>query len=99
MVEVTVFLDEADQFEGKPMHEHIMRYLMHHNIAGASLFSAMMGYGSKHHLHAPRKIGGMDEQPVMILFIDEEEKVRAVLPHLKEIVKEGLIVQRKVERI
>ncbi len=99
MVEVKIFLDEADQYEGKPMHEQVMRYLMHHNIAGASVFSAMMGYGRKHHLHSPRKIGGMDEEPVMILFIDEEEKVRAVMPHLKEIVKEALIVQRTVERV
>ncbi len=99
MLEVTVFLDEADLFEGKPMHEHIMRYLMHHNIAGASLFSATMGYGHKHHLHHPAKIGGMDEVPTMIMFIDEEEKIRGVLPHLKEIVKEGLIVQKRVERV
>ncbi len=99
MVEVTVFLDEADLFEGKPMHEHIMRYLMHHEIAGASMFSAMMGYGRKHHLHHPRKIGGMDEEPIMIVFVDEEDKVRAVLPHLKEIVREGLIVQKRVERV
>lgn len=99
MLEITIFLDENDLYENKPMHEYIMRYLMHHNIMGASLFVAMMGYGHKHHLHHPRKIGGMDEEPIMITFIDEEEKVRAVLPHLKEVVKEGLIVQKKVERV
>lgn len=99
MVEVTMFLDEDDQYQGKPMHEYIMRYLMHHNILGASMFTAFMGYGHKHHLHHPRKIGALDEAPIMILFIDEEENVRAVIPHLKEIIKEGLIVQKSVQRV
>jgi PII-like signaling protein len=99
MTEVTVFLDEDDQHEGKPLHEYIMRYLMHHNILGASMFTALMGYGHKHHLHRPNKLGTLDEAPIMILFIDEEEKVRTVIPHLKEVVKEGLIVQKSVERL
>ncbi len=98
MLEVTMFLDEDDLYQGKPMHEYIMRYLMYHKIIGASLFGALMGYGSKHHLHHPKGLGGMDEEPIMIIFIDEEEKVRPVLPHLKEVVKEGLIVVKKVER-
>ena len=55
-------------------------------------------YGVKRHLHYPRKIGASGEGPIMILFIDDEEKIRDVLPHLKEVVAEGLIVVKKVER-
>ncbi len=99
MVEVNIFLDESDIFEDKPMHEYIMRYLMHHFIMGASIFSATVGYGHKHHLHHPKKIGNVDESPIMILFVDEEEKVQQVLPHLKEVINEGLITLKKVERV
>lgn len=52
----------------------------------------------KRHLHYPREIGASGEGPIMILFIDEEEKIRGLLPHLKEVVAEGLIVLKKVER-
>jgi PII-like signaling protein len=41
----------------------------------------------------------VDERPVMVIFIDEEAKVNAVLPELKKILREGLIVAKKVERL
>lgn len=98
MLEVTIFLDEDDIYQGKPMHEHIMHHLMHHTIVGATVFAAMGGYGHKRHLHYPKKIGAADEAPLMILFVDEDAKVNAVLPHLKEVVREGLIIVKKAER-
>jgi PII-like signaling protein len=98
MLEVTVFLDEEDMYQGKHMPEHIMRFLMHHGIMGASAFAATMGYGHKHHLQHPGMLGTVDEGPLMIMFVDEEAKVRAVLPHLKEIVGKGLIVIKKADR-
>ena len=97
MLEVKIFLDEADIYNNKPMHDYIMRYLMHHNIIGASVFEVYEGYGRKHHLHHLKEIGTVDEQPLMILFIDVEDKIKTVLPHLKEVIQEGLIVLTKVE--
>ncbi len=99
MLEVSIFLDEDDVYEGKQMHEYILRYLMHHRIMGASAFEAMAGYGHKHHLNVPGRIGATDERPVMIVFIDQEEKVSVVLPHIREVVKGGLIVIKKAERV
>ena len=99
MLEVNLFLDEDDLYQGKRTDEYVMRYLMHHGIMGASVFSATMGYGQKHHLHHRRGIGVVDEGPIMILFIDAESKVRNVLPHLKEVVKDGLITAKQVERV
>jgi PII-like signaling protein len=58
-----------------------------------------MGYGQKHHLHHTKGIGTVDEGPIMILFVDDEEKVRGVLPHIKEVIKGGLIVAKRVERL
>jgi PII-like signaling protein len=99
MLEVSVFLDQDDRYGKDPADEHIVRYLMHHGIMGASVFTGSMGFGRKRHLHHPRSLGAVDECPVMILFIDEEEKAQKVLPHIKEVVHEGLIVSRRVERI
>ena len=98
MLEVTIFLDEDDMVKDESLYQYIMKYLLHHHIKGASVFAAMGGYGVKRHLHYPRKIGASGEGPMMILFIDEEEKIRGILPHLKEVVAEGLIVVKKVER-
>ena len=67
-------------------------------LSGASVFTAMMGYGRKHHLHRTKGIGLANEGPLMIMFIEEDEKVRAVLPHFKEIIKDGLIITKAVQR-
>jgi len=99
MLEIRLFLDEEDMHEGKRLDEYIMRYLMHHGIMGASVFPAVTGYGKKHHLHHTRTIGSADEGPLMILVIDEEEKLRSVLPHLKEVMRDGLVVAQRVERL
>lgn len=97
MIQVQMFFDEDDRYDDSSMYEYLMRYLIHHEIKGATLFSAMGGFGSKHHLHFPRKLGAADEGPLMLLFIDSEEKVRNVLPHLKAVLRQGLIVMTVVE--
>jgi PII-like signaling protein len=97
MLEVCIFCDEDDMVHDRKLYEHILRYLMHNQIAGATVFSALGGFGNKKHLHFPRKIGGADEGPIMIVFVDSEEKVRAVIPHLKETVRQGLITIKNVE--
>jgi|YelNatPaOPRAMG01_1025707.scaffolds.fasta_scaffold00220_43 PII-like signaling protein len=74
MLEEQIILDEGDVYKGEAMHEYIMRYLMYHNISGDPLFVAVEGYRQKHHLHQPPKIGNVDEEPTMILFINEEKK-------------------------
>src|ERR1700687_1026968 len=99
MLQAQVFFDEDDRYLGKPVHQHIVHYLMQHGISGASVFAAVMGFGAKHHVHEPKRFSGSDEGPLMLLFIDETEKVRAVLPHLKEGVREGLIVVHTVEPV
>ncbi len=99
MLEVNIFLDENDRRDNRPMHEYVVHFLMHHQIRGASIFAAMGGYGHKHHLHLPKRIGATDEAPILIVFIDEEEKILGVLPHLKEVIKEGLIVVKEVKVI
>jgi len=99
MVEIKIFLDEGDRREDDPMYEYIMRYLMHHGIQGATILPVFAGFGSKHHLHFPKSIGSVDEVPLVILFIDEEEKVDIVLPHLKEILKKNLIVKTAIQKI
>jgi PII-like signaling protein len=97
MMEVKIFFDEDDRYGDQSTHDYLMHYLLHQQIRGATLFSATMGYGQKHHLHSPKRLGATDERPLMIMFIEEEEQVKMVLPHIKEVIKQGLIVTHNVE--
>jgi PII-like signaling protein len=81
------------------MYKYIMLFLMHHGIQGVCILQVFAGFGHKHHLQLPKSLGSLDEVPLILMFIDEEEKVEVVLPHLKEIIKYDLIVNTKVEKL
>jgi uncharacterized protein len=97
MLEMKIFIDEGDMHNGKPLSESIIRYFMHHEILGASVFAVIEGFGHKHHLHHPNQMGNVDEAPLMIMVIDEEEKIMKILPYIKDLVDEGLIVTSRVD--
>ncbi len=97
MLQAQIFLDEEDRHEDRPLHEYILRYLMHHRIRGATLFRGMMGFGAQHHLHAPGRLGALDDRPLMITFIDLEERVIPALEHLRSTMRDGLIVTSRVD--
>lgn len=99
MVEIKIFLDEGDRYKDQQTYEYIMHFLMHNGIQGASILQVFAGFGIKHHLNLPRSLGSVDEVPLILMFTDEEAKVDAVLPHLKEIIKHNLIIKTKVEKL
>lgn len=99
MLEVKIFIDAEDMYDGKKRDEYILRYLMHHHVRGATAFLGSMGYGAHHHLNEPGHIGASDALPVMIMFVDEESRVQHIFPHLKEVVGDGLIITNIVNRI
>ena len=49
-----------------------------------------MGYGVHRRIHKKVCLGS-DERPIVILAIDDEEKLRAILPTIVPMVKEGMI--------
>lgn len=99
MTQVQVFLDEEDLHKDKPMYEYILRYLMHNDIMGATMFKGYMGFGAQRRLYEPRKFASSDPLPVLIVFVDTEPKIARVLEHLASIVRKGIMVSNSVERI
>jgi uncharacterized protein len=87
-----VFCDETDLWKGdERMYSAIVRKLHHHGIAGATVLRGLMGYGVHRRIHKKGLFGVSDETPIVILAIDEEKKLRHVMPILVPMVKEGVI--------
>jgi PII-like signaling protein len=55
------------------------------------------GYGASSHIHTTRLLSLSEDLPVAIVIVDTEEKVRAFLPQLDELITEGLVVLDPVE--
>jgi PII-like signaling protein len=86
-----IFIDLTDQWRDRKLYEAIVQVLERQEIAGATVMSGIMGYGIHRRIHQKGLFGVSDEKPVTIVVIDTEDKIRAVLPAICPMVKEGLI--------
>lgn len=88
-----IFVDETDTWgESRvPLYEAIVESLMQAGVSGATVHSGIMGFGANRQLHRKRLFGVTDERPVTIMVIENEAKLRSVLPKLQAMVKEGLV--------
>lgn len=87
-----IFFDESDQFGDLPLFEAILRRLVHMGISGATVQTGIMGYGVHHRIHHKRLFGVSDDRPVTIAVVDEEAKIRSILPTIRPMVKEGVVL-------
>jgi len=96
-LQLTIYLNEADRMGDIPLHEHVVRRLLHYDLAGATVTHGLMGYGKHGKVHRKRLFGVSDDRPVIITAIDDESRIRPHLEDIKAIVPEGLITLQEVE--
>ena len=92
-----IFIEDTDTWEGDPLSEAIVRLLHQRGIAGATVWNGVMGYGTAGRIHRKGLFGVTDEKPVIIAAIDSEESLRAVLPEILPMVKEGVVALSDTE--
>ncbi len=91
-----IFIGETDTHKGKSLYEAIVLKARELNLAGASVFRGIMGYGASSRIHSVKLLRLSEDLPVMIEIVDTEEYINKLLPFLDETVKEGLITMEKV---
>jgi PII-like signaling protein len=95
-VQVTIYLNDADQWHHRPLHLEILSYLRQENVAGATAFHAVAGFTGRQRLQTTGLVDVSGRLPVVITFIDTDEHVTRVLPRLREMAAHRLIVRENV---
>jgi hypothetical protein len=72
-------------------------FLRERGIAGATVFRGIEGYGANARLHTTRLLRLSEDLPILIEIVDEEARLRAVLPELDAMVGDGLVTLERVE--
>jgi uncharacterized protein len=96
---LTVFVGEGDLWHHKPLFTEIVHRAHKAGLAGATVVRGIEGYGASSRIHTTRLLSLSEDLPVVVLIIDAEERIRAFLPELDELVTEGLVVIDPVEVI
>jgi PII-like signaling protein len=91
-----IFVGESDHLQGKPLYEAIVMKARELNLAGASVFRGIMGYGAASRIHTTKVLRLSEDLPIMIELVDSEEKINTILPYLDDVVSEGLITIENV---
>lgn len=94
-----IYIGESDQWHGAPLYEAIVHMLRERGVAGATVIRGIEGFGAKQHLHTTRLLSLSSDLPVLIEVVDQEDRLRAILPELDAMVTDGLITLERVEVI
>jgi hypothetical protein len=94
-----IHFGEDDKWHGKPLYRAIVEKCRELDLAGATVFRGIEGYGGSTLIHRSHLISFSSDAPIMVSVIDSVEKIRLLLPFLDEMVGEGLIAKSEVEVI
>jgi uncharacterized protein len=96
---LTIFVGEDDTWHHKPLYHEIVHRAHTAGLAGASVLRGIEGYGASSRIHTTRLLSLSEDLPVAVVIVDQENRVRAFLPQLDELVTEGLVMIDPVEVI
>ncbi len=95
---VRIHFGEDDRWEGRPLHDAIVEEARRQDLAGATVYRGIEGYGASSRIHRKRLLTSAD-LPIVVCLIDTAEKIAAFLPTIERMVSEGLIAMSDVEVI
>jgi PII-like signaling protein len=94
-----VFLGEDDRWHGEPLYDALVKKLRMMEIAGATVYRGILGYGAKGHPHRRSFFHPARDLPVMVSVVDTAEKIREAVEAVEAMLEDGLIVISDVEMI
>ena len=92
-----IHISETDRHEGKPLYEAIVAKCRELNIAGATVFRGVEGYGETAEMHRSHLVHS--DRPIIVTVIDSAENIRRLIPVVAEIMDTGLMATSPVQVI
>ncbi|HLJ14099.1 MAG TPA: DUF190 domain-containing protein [Bryobacteraceae bacterium] len=87
-----IFMGESDKWHGEPLYDAIVKKLRMMDIAGATVYRGILGYGAKGHEHHATFLHPIRDLPIMLSVIDTPEKIAEAAGAVEGMLEDGLIV-------
>ncbi|WP_094606063.1 hypothetical protein SPSIL_007320 [Sporomusa silvacetica DSM 10669] len=94
-----IYIGEHDRYEGKSLYQAIVEKAKELDLAGATVFRGLMGYGANSRIHTASIIDLSSDLPILVEVVDSEEYINKLLPYLDVMLQEGLVTLDDIEII
>lgn len=94
-----IYIGELDKWHHQPLYEAIVLKAREMGLAGATVLRGPMGFGAHSRLHTAKILRLSEDLPVLIEIVDKEDRIKAFLPELDQMVGDGLVTLEKVHII
>ena len=94
-----IFIGEQDKWHHTPLYEAIVLRAREAGLAGATVLRGPMGFGAHSRLHTAKILRLSEDLPVVIEIVDREDRIRAFLPELDDLIGDGLVTTEPVHII
>ena len=94
-----IYLSESARSGGRDSMTAIVEAIAAAGIAGAIAFKGIEGYGSSGFISSYHVLDSWVDLPILIEVVDEDEKIRAFLPALETILRDGLVTLERVQTV
>ncbi len=95
-IRVTIYIGESDRYRGASLHTAILELLRREGASGATVTRALSGFGA----HSRVRTGAIEvlsiDLPIRIEWIDLAPRVERLLPKVRQMVGDGLIIRETV---
>jgi PII-like signaling protein len=94
---IRIYLGEGDKLKGEPLFEAIVKRLMMMEVAGATVYRGILGYGAKRHTHKEHRFRLSKDSPIMISVVDVAGRLDEIVDAIAPMMQDGLIVMSDVD--
>ena len=94
-----VFIGEADKWHDEPLYDAIVKKLRMMDMAGATVYRGILGYGAKGHQHKRSFFHVSRDMPIMMSVIDSPGKIAAAAEAIEGMLEDGLMVISDVDMV
>lgn len=92
-----IYIGESDKHGNRPLYEWLVQVAKKVGIAGATVWRGLEGYGAHHTVHSNKILDISTNLPIVVEFIDTNEKIAALMPFLDANLVEGMVVTSEVD--